>query len=79
MSGRVHSRHHHQLSDTAAAGREVVVRLQVRRLFCENTDCARKTFAEQIPGVADRYVRRTPAARVEHSGGGVGVDVLVRG
>jgi hypothetical protein len=60
MSGRVHSRYHRQLSDTAAAGRKVVVRLQVRKLFCENTDCARKTFAEQVPGLADRYARRTP-------------------
>lgn len=60
MSGRVHSRYHRQLSDTAAAGREVVVRLHVRRLFCDNSGCVRKTFAEQVPGLADRYARRTP-------------------
>ncbi|MFS8097785.1 ISL3 family transposase [Lentzea alba] len=59
MSGRVHSRYYRQLSDTAAAGREVLVRLQVRRMFCDNTDCARKTFAEHVPGLADRYARRT--------------------
>lgn len=28
-------------------------------MFCDNTDCARKTFAEQVPGLVDRYARRT--------------------
>ncbi|WP_245673704.1 transposase family protein [Nocardia lijiangensis] len=58
-SSRVHSRYQRRLSDTAIAGREVLIRLRVRRLFCGNTDCSRKTFAEQVPAVAARHARRT--------------------
>ena len=58
-SGRVHGRYDRQLSDTAAAGREVLIRLRVRRLFCDNAACARKTFAEQVPELAGRHARRT--------------------
>jgi len=59
VSGRVHSRYDRRLSDTAAAGREVLIRLTVRRLFCDNPGCARKTFAEQLPELAARHARRT--------------------
>jgi DNA-directed RNA polymerase subunit N (RpoN/RPB10) len=59
VSARVHSRYQRRLSDTAIAGREVVIRLRVRRLFCANADCARTTFAEQIPELAGRHARRT--------------------
>lgn len=58
-SGRVHSRYDRQLADTAAAGQEVLIRLRVRRLFCENAECAKKTFAEQVPELAGRHARRT--------------------
>ncbi|MFJ9371688.1 ISL3 family transposase [Nocardia sp. NPDC101769] len=58
-SRRVHSRYRRRLSDTAITGREVVIRLRVRRLFCDNSDCGRKTFAEQVPGLAARHARRT--------------------
>ncbi|WP_081594318.1 ISL3 family transposase [Nocardia brasiliensis] len=59
VSRRVHSRYRRRLSDTAITGREVVIRLQVRRLFCGNPDCGRRTFAEQVPGLAERHARRT--------------------
>jgi transposase len=59
VSGRVHSRYERRLSDTAAAGREVLIRLSVRRLFCDNVVCARRTFAEHVPELAARYARRT--------------------
>ncbi|MGW4372015.1 ISL3 family transposase [Nocardia takedensis] len=62
-STRVHSRYQRRLSDTAVAGREVVIRLRVRRLFCENTGCARRTFAEQVPELAGRHARRTTLLR----------------
>jgi transposase len=42
------------------AGREMLIRLRVRRLFCDNVECGKKTFAEQVPGLAARYARRTP-------------------
>jgi transposase len=59
VSARVHSRYQRRLSDTAIAGREVLIRLRVRRLFCGNSACARTTFAEQIPDLTGRHVRRT--------------------
>ncbi|WP_410677148.1 transposase family protein [Amycolatopsis sp. cmx-4-68] len=59
VSGRVHSRYERQLSDTASSGREVLIRLRIRRLFCDDSACAKKTFAEQRPELAGRYARRT--------------------
>jgi transposase len=58
-SGRVHSRYRRRLCDTAVAGREVVIDLQVRRFRCVNGGCARKVFAEPLPGLAGPYARRT--------------------
>jgi transposase len=60
LAARVHSRYERRLSDTAAAGREVLIRLWVRRLFCDNAECVKKTFAEAVPELAPRYARRTP-------------------
>ena len=42
-----------------AGGREVLIHLQVRRFFCANPECARTTFAGQVPGLTTRYGRRT--------------------
>src|SRR5215469_5799300 len=65
LSGRVHSRYERRLLDTAAAGQETMVVLRVRRFFCGNVACGKKTFAEQVPGLTTRYGRRTPGlARV---------------
>ncbi|MCM6774534.1 ISL3 family transposase [Nocardia sp. CDC159] len=59
LSRRVHSRYQRRLADTAITGREVLIRLTVRRLFCDNPNCGRRTFAEQVPGLAARHARRT--------------------
>ncbi|ATL66790.1 ISL3 family transposase [Nocardia terpenica] len=59
LSARVHSRYRRRLSDTSITGREVVIGLQVRRLFCGNSDCGKTTFAEQVPQLAARHARRT--------------------
>ena len=58
-SARVHSRYERRLADAAVGGRRVVIRLRVRRLFCDGPGCARRTFAEQVPGLATRYARKT--------------------
>jgi transposase len=39
----------------------MVVDLSVRRLYCENSQCPRATFVEQVAGLTVRYRRRTPA------------------
>lgn len=59
VSSRVHSRYDRSVLDTAVAGRETQIRLRVRRFFCDNTDCDRKTFAEQVPGLTARHARRS--------------------
>ena len=59
VSGRVHSRYQRRLADTAVGGRRVVIRLVVRRFFCDGPDCPAATFAEQVEGLTSRYARRT--------------------
>lgn len=67
-SARVHSRYVRHLADTGIGGREVILALRVRRLFCDQSGCIRKTFAEQVPGLTSRHGRRTaPAAGVVES------------
>lgn len=62
-STRVHSRYDRKLADAAIAGQPVVVRLQVRRFFCDHGDCAAKTFAEQVADLTMRHGRRTVLSR----------------
>ena len=59
-SGRVHSRYRRRLADAAIGGRKVMIRLAVRRFFCNAPDCPAATFAEQVEGLTSRYARRTP-------------------
>ncbi|MFI1409840.1 transposase family protein [Streptomyces sp. NPDC020707] len=60
VSARVHSRYERHLADAAVGGRPVRIDLSVRRLYCENPACAKRTFAEQVEGLTVRYQRRTP-------------------
>ena len=53
-STRVHSRYWRVLADVAIGGRPVLVRLSVRRLFCDAPGCGRRTFAEQVEGLTVR-------------------------
>nr|WP_239654572.1 transposase [Rhodococcus sp. AD45] len=63
MSKRVHSRYERMLADTAIAGRSSYVVLRVRRFLCSNSGCYRRTFVEQIEGLAKAYARATPLLR----------------
>ncbi|MFI1179376.1 transposase family protein, partial [Streptomyces sp. NPDC020799] len=56
-----HSRYVRHVADEAVGGRPVMIDLSVRRLYCENPDCAKRTFAEQVAGLTVRCQRRTPA------------------
>jgi transposase len=62
-SARVHSRYERTVADVALGGRPVLIRLGVRRFFCDNAECAAVTFAEQLPDLAARYARRTALLR----------------
>jgi transposase len=56
---RVHAYHERTLTDVSMDARRVLVTVRVRRLVCPTRDC-RQTFREQLPGVLERYQRRTP-------------------
>lgn len=55
---RVHGYHDRVIADVPVDARRVVIRVRVRRLVCPTRGC-RHTFREQVPGVFDRYQRRT--------------------
>ncbi|MFD4612836.1 ISL3 family transposase [Streptomyces sp. NPDC058440] len=57
-TGRVHDYHWRTAADVPVDDRRVVVRVRVRRLVCPTRGC-RHTFREQVPGVLERYQRRT--------------------
>lgn len=59
-TGKVHGYYRRRLADSPAGGVPVVLELTLRRLVCTNLDCVRQTFHEQVPGLAERYARRTP-------------------
>ncbi|WP_406116009.1 ISL3 family transposase [Kitasatospora purpeofusca] len=55
----VHGFHHRVVADVPVDGRRVVVSVRVRRLTCPVLGCPRQTFREQVPGLIERYQRRT--------------------
>jgi transposase len=62
-SQRVHSHYQRRLRDPGVGGRLTVIELRVRRFFCDNSDCVRTTFVEQIAGLTARHSRHSVAAR----------------
>ena len=60
---RVHSSYHRHLAEPAIGGREATIELTVRRFFCDNASCAKRTFAEQVRGLTTRHGRRTTGAQ----------------
>jgi transposase len=61
VTGKVHGSCRRRLAGTPVSGVPVVTGLRLRRLVCPSLDCPRQTFREQVPGLAERYARRTPA------------------
>ena len=55
----VHSHYHRHPSDLPSLGCCVRVALRVRRFYCCNPGCARRTFAEQLPELVIPHARRT--------------------
>ncbi|WP_285773884.1 ISL3 family transposase [Microtetraspora sp. NBRC 13810] len=62
-SSRVHGHYRRLLNDLPAGGRPVLIALTVRRLTCQNPECPVRTFAEPVPGLTQRYARRTQLLR----------------
>jgi transposase len=56
---RVHSRYQRTIADVAFGGRNLVLKLLVRKWICPETSCSRHIFAERFPEVVQRYARMT--------------------
>ncbi|MEV6259095.1 transposase family protein, partial [Nocardia sp. NPDC051929] len=57
-SAKLHSYHRRTVADLPVDGRLVVLRVRVRRLVRPTPHCW-GTFREQVPGLLERYQRRT--------------------
>ena len=55
----VYGYHERTAADVPADGRRVVLKVRARRMRCPATGCKVQTFRDQVPGVVDRYQRRT--------------------
>lgn len=62
-SSRIHSSHLRFPTDISSGGRRVVLCLRVRRFFCRDASCGRRTFVEQMPGLTRRHSRWTERLR----------------
>ncbi|WP_328760303.1 ISL3 family transposase [Streptomyces sp. NBC_00271] len=60
---RIHSRYTRRLAERPVMGRRLVISLQVRRFFCEQRTCSRRTFAEQVPDLTERQRRHSVGLR----------------
>lgn len=58
-SSRVHSRYQRTVKDLPVSGIPLTLRLHVRRFFCDNPGCGRKTFTEAVPDLALPFARKT--------------------
>jgi transposase len=56
---RVHSRYVRTVADLPWNGVKVRLRLRSQRFFCGHGDCPRVIFTERLPGLVQRYARRT--------------------
>jgi transposase len=55
----LHSQYQRRLSDLPVSGYPVKLLVEVRRFFCQAPSCPRKTFAEALVPLAQRYAQRT--------------------
>ena len=70
-SEAVHSFYHRRPADLPSAGQRVDLELRLRRFYCHNADCARRTFVERVPSLLAPRARRTH--RLAAAQGKVGV------
>ena len=58
ISFRIHSRYARTIGDLPVSGKLAKLTLQVRKFFCENSDCTRKIFTERFKEQLNAYSRR---------------------
>jgi transposase len=59
LAGRVHSRDTRTAADLPWNGIRVRLRVRSRKFFCDHPNCPRAIFCERLPGLLERYARRT--------------------
>ncbi|WP_189969478.1 ISL3 family transposase [Streptomyces avidinii] len=62
-AARVHSRYWRHVAGLPAGGRQMIVRLHVRRFFCDQIQCRRRTYVEQVAGLTKPRLRTSTPAR----------------
>ncbi|MGW0531123.1 ISL3 family transposase [Streptomyces sp. NPDC003032] len=62
-AGRVHSRYWRHIAGLPVGGHRLIVRLHVRRFFCDHNRRRRRTFVEQVEGLTEPRRRSSTAAR----------------
>jgi transposase len=56
-SDHIHSQYQRTVRDVPSGGRQVVLRLCVRKFFCLSLCCPRKVFAERVPDLVQPWAR----------------------
>ncbi|WP_080577129.1 ISL3 family transposase [Methylorubrum extorquens] len=59
VSTSVHSRYRRRPADLPASGEAIRLHLEVRRFYCRDPACPRRTFAERFPKLLARHAQRT--------------------
>jgi transposase len=57
LSEHVHSQYQRTVNDVPCGGRNVVLRLRVRKFFCLSLCCPRKVFAERLDDLVQPWAR----------------------
>lgn len=58
-SSAVHSRYERRPADLPSVGQPMTLRLRIRRFYCHDRACRRRTFAESLPQLMPPRARRT--------------------
>jgi transposase len=57
ISTKIHSRYVRMIVDLPVSGKIAKLKLQVRKFSCDNLDCSRKIFTEQLNSYSRRFER----------------------
>src|SRR5690348_5401788 len=58
-SAQVHSSYTRTIADIPCIGRQVILRLQVRKFRCRNVACPQRIFVERLPAAVRPGARKT--------------------
>lgn len=58
-SAQIHSVYQRTVADLPCGGRQVILRLSVRKFFCLNLACSRQIFTERLPDLVQPWAHRT--------------------